>query len=214
MKRMIVAALAVASLVAVAAAAQEKKPAAPKPETAKPQAQEQPKMSPEARKAMEAYEKAAQPGPNHKFLAQFAGTWVATSKWWTGPGEPEVSKGVSENRMILGGRYLQERYEGAAMGKPFHGMGLIGFDNVSKEFVSIWVDDISTGIMTGTATLDASGKVLNSVDTMNDPLTGRPTKSRSVLKVVSADEHIMEMYGPGPDGKEMLVMEITYVRKK
>jgi hypothetical protein len=31
---------------------------------------------------------------------------------------------------------------------------------------------------------------------------------------MSADQYHFEMYGPGPDGKEMKMMEITYNRKK
>ena len=215
MKRALAILLTLGALIGSSAlTAQEKKPAPAKPDAAKPGAKKQPEMSPEMKKAMETYEKAAQPGPNHKFLAQFAGTWEGTVKMWMGPGEPEVTKGVSENTMILGGRYLRQEVVGTAMGKPFHGMGLTGYDNVSKQFVMTWVDDMGTGIETGTGSLDASGKVLNSMSTFNDPMTGGATKTRGVLRIVDPDKHVMEMYGAGPDGKEMLMMEITYVRKK
>jgi len=33
------------------------------------------------------------------------------------------------------------------MGMPFEGMGLDGYDNASKEYISIWIDNMGTGIM-------------------------------------------------------------------
>ena len=52
--------------------------------------------------------------------------------------------------MILGGRYLEQRYEGTMMGQPFSGIGVTGFDNYKKKFVSTWVDSMGTAIMTMT----------------------------------------------------------------
>lgn len=215
MKRATFALIASAFLIgSLALGAQEKEPEAPRLGTAGTQAQKAPAMSPEMKAMMEAYEKAGRPGPNHKVLQQMAGTWDATAKWWAGPGEPEVTRGVSVNKMILGGRYLQQSYEGTAMGKPFHGMGLMAFDNVAQAFTGIWIDDMSTGIMTSTGSLDPSGTTLTSVSTVNDPLAKGPKKGRDVIRFEGPDRHVMEMYDTGPDGKEMKVMEITYSRRK
>ena len=43
---------------------------------------------------------------------------------------------------------------------------------------------------------------------------GKPCTMRQVIKVESNDKHVLSMYGPGMDGKEMKVMEIVYTRKK
>ena len=173
-----------------------------------------PAMSPEMQAMMAAYEKAAAPGSNHAFLAKMEGHWDATAKMWMGPGEPEVSTGVSENRMILGGRFLLQDFEGMVMGRPFKGMGLTGFDNVSGKFASVWVDSMGTGMMTGSGSLDASGKVLRSVDRYNDPTVKGPKETRDVLTLVDDDTIVMEMFEKGPDGKEVKTMEITYRRVK
>ncbi len=175
--------------------------------------QAKPAPSQDMQAMMEAYAKAAQPGPGHAFLAQLAGTFKATVKAWMGPGEPEVSEGVSENTMILGGRYLHQKYTGTITGQTFEGLGLTGFDNTLQKFTGLWIDSMSTGMMTSEASLDATGKVLNSVEAYPDPLTGKVKRTRSVLKIVDADTHVMEMYDSGPDGKEFRMMEITYRRK-
>ena len=46
------------------------------------------------------------------------------------------------------------------------------------------------------------------------PLVKKEITARLVTKMVSNDEHIFEMHTPGPDGKEGLMMRITYHRKK
>jgi hypothetical protein len=204
MKRSAVALVLAACLsLSLAAGAQEKKPAEKAPE-----------MSEERKAAMMAYEAAATPGPNHAFLAKMAGRWKTTVKMWMVPGEPEVTEGVSENKMILGGRFLLQEFEGTAMGKPFKGMGLTGFDNVAMTFTSVWVDNMGTGMMTGTGQLDAAGKVLSSVDVFNDPTAGGPKESRSTLALKDDGSVVMEMYDRMPDGKEVKVLEITYTRAK
>ncbi|MEW5763913.1 MAG: DUF1579 domain-containing protein [Acidobacteriota bacterium] len=194
-------AILAAALVSAPARAQEKEGQAP------------PAPSQEMQAMMEAYAKAAQPGPGHAFLAQLVGTFKATVKSWMGPGEPEVSEGISENTMIFGGRYLHQKFTGSVMGQTFEGLGLTGFDNTFQKFTGLWIDSMSTGMMTSEASLDATGKVLNSVETYPDPLTGKVKRTRSVLKIVDADTHVMEMYDVGPDGKEFRMMEITYRRK-
>src|SRR5512147_885868 len=73
---------------------------------------------------MDAWMKAATPGEPHKKLEAMAGSWSVKSKMWAAPGAPpEEGDGTSENTMILGGRWLQQRFQGTAMGMPFEGVG-------------------------------------------------------------------------------------------
>ena len=40
-----------------------------------------------------------------------------------------------------------------------------------------------------------------------------PTGSRMTSRIASPGTEVFEMYGPGKDGKEMKMMEITYTKK-
>lgn len=72
----------------------------------------------------------ALPNDNHTVLNPLVGTWNHVVKWWMRPdSQPETSKGTSETKWVMGGRYLQHTATGTAMGQPFEGMGLTGFDN-------------------------------------------------------------------------------------
>ena len=42
------------------------------------------------------------------------------------------STGSSEVKWIMGGRYLEQTATGTSMGQEFHGMGLMGYDNMKK----------------------------------------------------------------------------------
>jgi len=171
--------------------------------------------SAEQQAMMEKMTKAATPGPQHEMLKKMAGEWNATVTMQMDPSQPpEVEQSTSTLTMVMGDRYCQEMVTGQMMGQPFSGMGLTGYDNVLGKYVSTWVDNMGTGIMTSTGTADASGKVITWIGTMSDPVTGKLTKERMVTTIKDDDHHTFEMYGTPPGGKkEMKMMTIEYTRK-
>jgi hypothetical protein len=155
------------------------------------------------------------PGPGHKNLEPLAGTWNAKAKFWMDPSKPpDQSEGVCERKWILGGRFLQEVYQGKAMGQPFKGIGMIGFDNFKKKYVTMWVDSMSTALQTTEGTYDPAKKTFTFHNEGMDPYTGQKMKSRDVTRLVSPDKQLVEMYKQTPDGKEIKILEIVYTRKK
>jgi hypothetical protein len=175
-------------------------------------AQDKPGGAPSQEEMMKMWEAAAAPGANHKDMEKFVGNWTYTNKVWMDPAAPpSESKGKANMSMILGGRYLQQNYSGEFMGKPFEGFGLMGFDNVKKEYVSTWTDNTSTAIMTMNGTKAKDDIALTGM--MDDPTTGKATKLREVIRWTGPDTWVLEMYdGSGP--KEVLMMEITHTRVK
>jgi hypothetical protein len=131
------------------------------------------------------------------------------------PGMAEQkSSGVSNNEMVLGGRFLQQRFEGKWDGEPFSGMGYTGFDTGKKKYVGTWMDTMGTMMLVMEGTADSAGKVITCTATMDDPMSGQKMTCRMVTTVVSNDKHTFEMYMPGPDGKEFKGMTIVYTRAK
>lgn len=152
----------------------------------------------------------ATPGPAHETLKAMEGKWKAVVKSWNAPGEPSVSEGTAENRMILGGRYLEGRFQSTMMQMPFEGYGLTGYDNMKHEYVVFWVDNFGTGMMIGSGTMDAAGKELTTRATMPGP-DGKPSEMKMVTRILDENRHVFSMYGT-MEGKEQLMMEITYTR--
>ncbi len=162
---------------------------------------------------MQGFMKNAAPGPFHAHLKPLVGSWKTTSKFWMAVGaEPSVSEGTAERKLILGGRYLQEHYNSTVMAMPFQGFGMVGYDNMKKQYVSIWMDTMSTTVMVDRGTCDPSGKVFTYHGEMDDPFTGIHKKYRTVLRVINNDKHMLEMFETAPGEKERQSMEIIYTR--
>lgn len=171
-------------------------------------------MSPEMLKMMEACAKAATPGPQHKQLASLAGAWDVKTKFSMDPSAPpEESTGVTKAKTVLGGRWVVEEFEGQMPQGPFSGMGISGYDNVKKKYVSFWMDTMGTGAMVSEGTADTTGKVITFTGTYEDPMTAKPKTCRSVTRFVSESKHTFEMFDTGPDGKEFKCLDIVYTRK-
>ncbi len=171
------------------------------------------KAAPSFDEEMAAWAKYAEPGENHKRLKAFEGTWEATTKMWMAPeAPPQESKGVSENKLILGGRFLQQDYKAEFMGKPFSGLGLTGYDNYKKKYTAIWTDTMSTMVIPSSGTFDKTGKVLTSFGAFDDVVSGKKKKFKSVVRIVDDNKHTFEWY-EDKDGKMVKTMEATYTRK-
>ena len=176
---------------------------------------EAPAVDPQMQAMMALMEQYGTPGPEHKLLLEGVGTWDVASKYWMDPAAPPMeSKGKSVQRTILGGRYIQYDYEGDAMGMPFQGYGLSGYDRYNKKYVSLWLDTWSTGFYFTEGTCDPENKVCTETGVWDDYTTGTKMKVKNVYTHINRDKFVMEMYMVMPDGKEVRTMELTYTRQK
>ena len=202
------AASLLAALAALAAAAPATK--ATKAEPAKVEAPAPAKADAAHDAMMAEMMKMATPGPQHEKFKACVGKWKAAVKSWNGPGEPTVSEGLAENQVILGGRYLEQRFTSTMMGQPFEGYGLNGYDNATKKYWFFWVDNMSTGMMSGWGDMDEAGKTLTVTGTTTGP-DGKPMDMKMVTQFVDDNTQIFSMYGRVGD-QEMKMMEITYTK--
>lgn len=197
-------ALALTALLASAAVAQEK---------GTPSKGKKPAGAPDEKAMMEMMQKAGTPGEAHKKLEAMVGTFDAKVKMWMDPSKPpDESTGISENKWVLGDRFVEIQYTGTFMGQPFTGIGYQGYDNTTKKYVGTWMDSASTGMMMSTGGM--TGNTMTTTAMVADPMTGKMTKITDKVVVADNDHHTMEMWGPGPTGKNYKMMEITYIRKK
>jgi len=159
---------------------------------------------------MKKAEAAGAPGPEHKALEQFVGNWKCRVNCWMDPnGAAEESHGTAKRSWIMEGRFLQEDFQGEMMGKGFQGRLILGFNNVKKTYQSVWFDDMSTSLFTSEGRGDSKAITLEGKSSC--AATGRSDiPMKLVLRSVSADKHILEMFD-GSKGNAK-TMEITYTR--
>lgn len=162
----------------------------------------------------EAYMKAATPGAPHEHLAKMAGHWTAQIKTWMVPGKPaQESTGTMDASMVLGGRYLETIHKGQMMGMAFEGHELDGYDNVTGQYFGAWIDNMGTGLMPMTGSLDASGKVMTMTGEFTDPASHKKMTYKGVSTRVDDDTLHYESYMVD-GGKEIKVMEMDAKRAK
>jgi hypothetical protein len=121
-------------------------------------------------------------------------------------------KGTATRKMILDGRVLVEEVTSSMMGMPFTGHGMVGHDNVTGKRWGVWTDSMSTGAMFSEGACDAQ-QVCTFTGSWNDPVKKAPVTVRMTSRWTSPTTEVFEMHGPGKDGKEMKMMEITYTKR-
>jgi hypothetical protein len=159
---------------------------------------------------------AGTPGKMQERLTQDAGVWLGKTTMWMAPGtEPMKSDCTSTVTPIMDGRYIKVEVAGEFPGMgPFTGVGHYGFDNVSQQFVASWIDNHSTGMMTGKGELSKDGKTLTWTYTHNCPLTKKPTTVRDVETITGPTTKTLESFATDPkSGKEFQMMRIELTKK-
>lgn len=152
------------------------------------------------------------PGDVHKQMEKCSGKWNVKTKMWMDPAaEPTVTEGTATGESLLGGRYLMMKHSSTMMGMPFEGISIDGYDNATKEYNSIWMDNMGTGIMYMTGKWNESTKSVEYKGKMVDPMTGGLEDIRSIVKTLDDGSMYMEMWG-SKDGKDIKWMESTMTR--
>jgi hypothetical protein len=154
------------------------------------------------------------PSDIHKMLASWDGTWNTEMTMYMPGAPPQKAMGKSVNKTIMKGLHQTSTYSGDMMGQPFEGRGTLSYDNHKKVFQSSWVDNMTSGMMKGEGTWDDASKTITIKGKMMDGETKREIDYRQTQKIIDNNNQLMEMWGTGPDGKEMKFFEIKYTRGK
>jgi hypothetical protein len=163
---------------------------------------------------MKKWEAAATPGAEHKALEPLVGTWEVASKWWMDPTSPPMeTKGRCKTSWILGGRFVQDEFEGEFMGKPMKGIGLTGYDNVKKKYNGVWIDNMGTAMLHSEGDASADGKTFTFTGKVDDVMTGEKDKTmKFTVRIESDKKHVFEMFDTST-GKDVKCAEMVYTRK-
>ena len=157
------------------------------------------------------FDKYAMPGESHKLMEPIIGEWEETVVMWFAPEAPPVTmEATMSAEWILDGRWVWSEHRGSMMGRPFHGIGLDGYDSYREEYVSIWMDNMSTAPMISRGTHDPATNEVTLMASVDDFMTGREdVPVRSVTHWTDSDTFVFEMYVAGEDGTDYQTMELT-----
>jgi len=158
----------------------------------------------------------AAPGPQHQELSAFAGHWTSRTRVWENPdAKPVEFSGSAEYKMILGGRFLEVESRSQMNGAESHGLGIYGYDAFKEKYSFYNIHEGDTQALVGLGDRDSAGVAITFSVTMDMPLAGERAKPiRAVLRKVSANRHLFEMYEKYLDDREWKVLEIAYDRAR
>ena len=149
------------------------------------------------------------PGKEHAELLKGIGQWENTIRMRMAPDAPWMDvKGTMKSSSMLD-RYLVQESEFNFMGMPMKGVNIIGFDNSTGEFTSMWADSMSTWWITSRGKPRADG-VVEFKGTMKDVAGERPF--RMEIKHVGPDQVEMHMFDTIPPKGEVEVMQMISKR--
>ncbi|MGE5464494.1 MAG: DUF1579 family protein [Syntrophothermus sp.] len=151
----------------------------------------------------------------HQFLAQLAGGWAGSSKYWA---ELDVltdeAPMIGNIQLVLDGRFALFLYQSAVEGEPQHGMFTFGYNTLSDHYEASWVDSWHnyTAIMFCVGTSMENGfSVLGSYP---DPTGGPDWGWRTVVELLDNDHLLITAYNISPEGGEARVTESRLTRVK
>jgi hypothetical protein len=171
--------------------------------------------APDSATMMKNWQEYMTPGKEHQMMAAWNGTWKGeVTSWMTPEAKPSHNSGTVVNKMVLGGRYQQGNFKGSFDGMPFEGLSMLAYDHAKKVFVSTWIDNMGTGIMTMEGPWDEASKSITFKGKIIDPSLKKETDVKEVFRVVDANTQVMEMYARAEGGKEFKTMEIKYTRPR
>jgi hypothetical protein len=165
--------------------------------------------------AAKAWAEIAAPNENHKRLGAFVGKWkIHVSFRPTPDAAAQESDGTAELLWVLGGRYLEQRQKARMMGGPMSGVGYLGYDNIKRRYVSVWLDNLGTSILQTRGTSDPTGKVIKTQGTVDDAVTRKPLRYEDAMTLVDRDAFTYEAWTSRPDSDTLYrVMKIVYTRR-
>lgn len=164
---------------------------------------------------VERMNEAMTPGPMHQLLARLEGDWKYESTMWDMAGAPPTqASGDAEKRMIFGGRFLDEVHSGSFLGMTAEGRNTTGWDNLAKQFVGVWIDNASTGMIETRGQVEADGQTITLDAELLNAANERREKLRLIYRIQDADHHSFEYWVRGTKGQpDHKHMEIRYTRK-
>ncbi len=160
---------------------------------------------------------AAAPGPEHKALAGFVGSWDVVTTVWPGPGAPPLTfKGEAVKDWALGGRFLRERLTTQGPeGETVHGLGFVGFDRGLKRYQGVYMATDRTGLVNYDGDFAAATGTFTYTGIESDPVgKSPPMKFKMLVKVDGADHHTLTQFYVVPGLGEVRGFQMTFSRTK
>jgi hypothetical protein len=157
------------------------------------------------------YERVATPGEEHKWMANFVGKWKTTSKVMLKPNTPLIeSTGTSEFKLLMDGRFLIESNSSSNAQGNSQGMGVIGFNNVTKKYERVWFDSRSTAMVKSEGDYAKERDEIRWSDQWTDPGAAQVITTLSSLHRLNDKQFIFTQSITLPNNETFIALVVQY----
>jgi hypothetical protein len=156
---------------------------------------------------------ASRPQAEHRFLDPLAGSWTVDISWRRAGQASTHMTGTSENRWILGGRFLLCE---AAVGEGSSRVvatTIYGYDNREATFFAIVLNNLGTYYRQRRGTYDPANRSFILSGRERDEVTGSALGYRELLKIEGPDRYVLTVFVDVPGRAPQRVIEATYARR-
>jgi hypothetical protein len=137
-------------------------------------------------------------------LGNMIGTWDTAMSM--GGGEP--INGTSVIRAVEGSSFVFEEAHSEVFGQPFMGLGIVGYDQQTRTWMTVWIDSAESGLSVSAGQFDKDNKSL----VKRSEATADAPAQLQITRFTGDDSFVFVMGPDGDDFKPELV--IQYQRRK
>jgi len=156
------------------------------------------------------------PSRAHEHYAPMIGKWAMHWKLLGPDGAvARELKGTSTHEWVVGGRWVRATFETDLEfpeGEVFSGVGYFGHDNTTGAYHNVWFENNRTAVQYDKGSYDAETRTFEFVGEQPRADGSRFT-ARTTVRIDSDDQHTIELFSPGPDGKERKALVLVFTRQ-
>jgi hypothetical protein len=121
-------------------------------------------------------------------------------------------EGTSENRWVMGGRFLVCEASAEVSGEKVETMTVLGFDQRQQRYFALALDSIASYYIPSTGTYEAATRSFVLSGKERDEITGVASSYRLVLRIESPDRYAVDVFLDAHTGP-LRVVSFAFVRK-
>ena len=122
------------------------------------------------------------PLPEHKILANEAGTWdCAVKMYLSGPNNsPTEFTGIEENKLVGDGLFLSTKFTCPMGNRVFKGQGLMGYHPGKNSYTGTFVNNFTISPAQTTGTYNAQTRTMTQSSEVYDQSTGKTLQQKQI----------------------------------
>jgi hypothetical protein len=171
-----------------------------------------PTLAPQLPEHLQRYFEVSRPGTEHKRLDAFVGRWSFQGRWMGVDGKTVSLEGTSENRWVMGGRFLMCEASAEVSGEKVETLTVLGFDQRQQRYFALALDSIASYYIPSSGTYEAATRSFVLSGKERDEITGIANAYRLVLRIEGTDRYTVEVFLDAHTGP-LRVVSFAFVRK-